>query len=306
MIAVAAIAGLARDAVAAERDVRDYRPVFQACGDKSGAVRLAIRRMTLDGKDSALLVDPQTLATSLGPVATLSCVDTVEAAYAETRYVRAIQTPVASAAASPAHGYLRNAGVTRGEGQGSFITGDLCPSGKPLDRAFFEELKRLGPGTPVALSISGLWLTHHRADFQWLREQARDGALEITWVNHSYRHPYSPSRPLESNFLLEPGVDMTFEVFETEQLLIAEGETPSAFFRFPGLISSAALMETLRADHLVVLGASGWLAVNPEVKQGGVILVHPNGNEPLGLKRFSTMLDSNALPRPFHRIADAP
>jgi hypothetical protein len=56
----------------------------------------------------------------------------------------------------------------------------------------------------VVLAISGLWLTRHGADFQWLREQARSGALEITWVNHSYHHPYVPGRPLANNLLLTP------------------------------------------------------------------------------------------------------
>jgi uncharacterized protein (DUF2237 family) len=56
----------------------------------------------------------------------------------------------------------------------------------------------------VVLAISGLWLTRHGVDFQWLREQARSGALEITWVNHSYHHPYVPGLPLANNLLLTP------------------------------------------------------------------------------------------------------
>ena len=37
---------------------------------------------------------------------------------------------------------------------GDFITGDLCPSLRPLDRRFFEKLETVGPATPVALSMS--------------------------------------------------------------------------------------------------------------------------------------------------------
>jgi hypothetical protein len=59
---------------------------------------------------------------------------------------------------------------------GSFITGDLCPSRKPLDRDLLEVVKKIGPHTPVALVISGLWLMRHGADFQWLKEQERSGA----------------------------------------------------------------------------------------------------------------------------------
>jgi hypothetical protein len=99
----------------------------------------------------------------------------------------------------------------------------------------------------VALAISGLWLMRHGADFQWLKEQERSGALEITWVNHSYHHPYVPGRPVANNFLLMPGFDMQSEILDEERLLIANGETPSIFFRFPGLVSDAALMRPYAA-----------------------------------------------------------
>jgi hypothetical protein len=156
-----------------------------------------------------------------------------------------------------------------------------------------EVLETIGSRTPVVLAISGLWLTRHGADFQWLREQARSGALEITWVNHSYHHPYVPSRPLANNFLLTPGFDIQSEILDTERLLIANGETPSVFFRFPGLVSDAALMQAVRRDHLVVLGAP--------LRPGAILLIHPNGNEHPGLRLFVKLLDKGRLPRPFGR-----
>ena len=42
---------------------------------------------------------------------------------------------------------------------------------------------------------------------------------------------------------------------------IANGETPSLFFRFPGLISSDPLMQAVSQFHLVTLGADAWLAL---------------------------------------------
>jgi hypothetical protein len=159
---------------------------------------------------------------------------------------------------------------------------------------------------PVALAISGLWLTHHQADFQWLRDKERAGALSITWVDHSYHHPYIPGRPLSDNFLLTAGVDMQAEILDTERLLIAGGETPSVFFRFPGLISNAALMQAVGRDHLIVLGADAWLAKTPQAGPGDIILVHLNGNEPAGLEIFSTLLAAGKLPQPFRPIAAAP
>jgi hypothetical protein len=125
-------------------------------------------------------------------------------------------------------------------------------------------------------------------------------------VNHSYHHPYVPGRPLANNFLLTPGFDMQSEILDTERLLIANGETPSIFFRFPGLVSDAALMQAVRRDHLVVLGADGWLVFAPPLRQGAILLIHPNGNEHPGLRLFVKLLDKRRLPRPFRRINDAP
>jgi hypothetical protein len=97
---------------------------------------------------------------------------------------------------------------------------------------------------------------------------ARAGALrrlEITWVNDSYYHPYAPGRPLANNFLFTPGFDIQSEILDRERLLIANGETPSIFFRFPGLVSDAALMQAVRRDHLVVLG--GAILLTPPERQ---------------------------------------
>jgi hypothetical protein len=283
----------------------DYRSVFRLCRNEANQTRLAIRRMTI-GKTAAMLaVDPASLATSLEDEACWTCADTTDEAQKDTRYLRAVEKS-AAAPVSPRRAYLRNAGLVHGAGDGTFITGDLCPSNKPLDRPFIEKLAQLGPKTPVALSISGLWLTHHSADFEWLRERAKAGALDITWVNHSFHHPFVPGVPFDQTFLLTPGVDAQAEITETERLLIARGETPSVFFRFPGLISNAALMDVARALRLVTLGADAWLVLSPPPRPGGVALVHPNGNEPLGLRLFSRLVDSGGLPRPFRAINEAP
>jgi len=281
--------------------------VFQEChptavNDESGATRIAIRRMEIDGTAMVLTADPATLTTRLERAQDLACADTGDEGQKDTRYSRAIRSP----GADPASDVIVNGGLIRGAAPGSFVTGDLCPSHRPLDRAFLERLEAIGSPTPVALSISGLWLIRHRDDFQWLRARERAGALRITWVDHSYHHPYVPGRRFADNFLLAPGVDMQAEVLDTERLLIANGETPSVFFRFPGLISSPALMRTVRDLHLIVLGADAWLARTPRARPGDIVLVHLNGNEPAGLEIFSTLLAAGKLPGPFRRIEDAP
>jgi hypothetical protein len=287
--------------------VRNYRPIFQQCHNALNQTRLAIRRMSVDAGNLLLMVDPTTLETSLEHERCWTCAATDDESQKETRLIGAVQMfsePVANRAATQSTAF--NAGLSHSMRDGSFITGDLCPSRKPLDRDLLEVLKTIGPRTPVALAISGLWLTRHGADFQWLREQARSGALEITWVNHSYHHPYVPGRPLANNFLLTPGFDVQSEILDTERLLIANGQTPSIFFRFPGLVSDAALMQAIRRDHLIVLGADGWLVFAPPLRPGAILLIHPNGNEHPGLRLFVRLLDKGRLPRPFRRINDAP
>jgi hypothetical protein len=284
---------------------RNYRPIFQQCHNALNQTRLAIRRMSVDAENLLLMVDPSTLETSLEHERCWTCADTDDETQKETRLIGAVQM-ASQPAANGAGTVAFNAGLSHSTRDGSFITGDLCPSRKPLDRDLLEVLKTIGPRTPVALAISGLWLTRHGADFQWLREQARSGALEITWVNHSYHHPYVPGRPLANNFLLTPGYDVQSEILGTERLLIANGETPSIFFRFPGLVSDAALMQIVRRDHLVVLGADGWLVFAPPLRPGAILLIHPNGNENPGLRLFVKLLDKGRLPRPFRRINVAP
>lgn len=287
-------------ALASQR-VRDYSPIFELCR-KDGDSRLAIRRMNVDGQSLLLTVDPQTLQTSLGRADCWRCAATSDAAQAETRYLKALRPH--QEAARPAA--LVNAGLIHGAGDGAFVTGDLCPSRKPLDRSFFEKLAAQGPRTPVTLAVSGAWLQRHRADFAWLREQERAGALAIVWANHSYSHPYVARLQESRNYLMRRGVDLDREIFETEKLIIAQGETPSVFFRFPGLVADGALLERLRSRHLVALGADGWLALGLRPRPGSVVLVHPNGNEPAGLRLFWRLLETGAMPLPLRPINDAP
>jgi hypothetical protein len=285
--------------------LRDYHPVFQQCRNARDETRLAIRRMSLDGAGLLLTVDPATLATRLEPAQCWTCADSDDAAQKDTRYLRAVEMSAERPGSRGPDAVARNAGLSHGRGEGSFITADLCPSRRPLDRAFLETLAALGPRTPVALSISGLWLVRHDADFAWLRAQTRGGTLDITWVNHSYHHVYRPGLA-PADALLMRGFDPQAEILDTERLLIANGETPSVFFRFPGLVSDAPLMAAVRRDHLVALGADGWLVLSPPLRPGAILLLHANGNEPAGLRLFSKLLDQGRLPRPFRPIREAP
>jgi hypothetical protein len=285
--------------------VGDYQPVLKACVAADERKAVAIREMMVAGQKVALLADPDALTTRLERAECWTCRDESEGELDATRMGRAIRES-AEAPGLVHRGFLQNAGLTHGGAQGDFVTGDLCPSRKPLDRGFLTRLESAGPHVPVALSISGLWLVHHFDDFRWLVDQRNAGALNILWTDHTYHHPYRRKLPDDANFLLTKGVDPDEEILDTERLLIANGETPSLFFRFPGLISSDPLMQAVSQRHLITLGANAWLALGQKPEHCSIVLVHPNGNEPKGLALFSADLAHGAIAAPFEPLTAAP
>src|SRR6516165_2384474 len=131
----------------------DYRAVFLACVNDAGMARLAIRRMRANAEALLLTVDPQSLATRLEPGRCWRCTETSDADQSETRFVRALQSPPQGGDATKAR---VNAGLIHGEsGSGAFVTGDLCPSRRPLDRGFFERLAREENKTPARTQGAG-------------------------------------------------------------------------------------------------------------------------------------------------------
>jgi hypothetical protein len=75
--------------------------------------------------------------------------------------------------------------------------------------------------------------------------------------------------------------------------MVAAGLLPSCFFRFPGLVSTPAVFDEVEALGLVPLGSDAWLAkTRGPTSDGSIVLVHPNGNEPVGVRRFLELLGS--------------
>ncbi|HUO54936.1 MAG TPA: polysaccharide deacetylase, partial [Rhodoblastus sp.] len=250
--------------------VQDLAMTLQICRRDGAAAVLATRTFRVDGEKLFLAVDPERLTTRLERDACWTCAPTTPDAQAQTRFIAAVdhfsQAPGKTLA--PGATWLDNAGLTRGRGGGAFLTGDLCPSHRPLDRPFLKSLESAGGPIPIALSITGLWIERHGADFLWLRREKAEGRLDIAFVNHSFHHPYRPGVAEAHNFLLVPGVDMRGEILDVERLLIANGEVPGVFFRFPGLISDRTLMADLRAAFLIPLGAQSWLALSATAPPG--------------------------------------
>ena len=127
----------------------------------------------------------------------------------------------------------------------------------------------------VSLAISGLWIIQNQEDFIWLQSLKSDNFI-ITWVNHSFTHRYCKDIAMESNFLLLSDTVIQSEILDTERILVENGEIPSIFFRFPGLISDEKFLVELKKYGLVQLGSGAWIT---KMKEGDIILIHGNGNE---------------------------
>lgn len=273
--------------------ITEYRVIREPVSDRSGKRLLAVRSFKSDGVPRLLAVDPEKLASYDLPADSLTrSGDAGADAFRATRLARAL-----SKYNSPPY-RLQNGGAVRAETQveGLFLTVDLCPSKRPFERELFEATAALGNGraVPVAVMITGVWLSTHPQELSYLKEAIAAGKLAVTWVNHSYQHHYDPKVPLAENFLLAPGTDPLQEVLQAEQLLLSQGLVPSPFFRFPGLVSDGAWMQRLKELSLIPIGSDAWLAKGEAPRPGSFILVHGNGNEPKGVKLLLPILKEKA------------
>ncbi|HWI40462.1 MAG TPA: polysaccharide deacetylase family protein [Verrucomicrobiae bacterium] len=276
--------------------ISELSPVFRPCLDAGGARRIAIRSFTADGVASFLVVDPFTFGTAVETEKNLRFLQDLPA---DSPYLQAL------ARYNHPSERIQNEGVRRAEGvgRGVFLTVDMCPSAREMEHEVFRRLAERGMsgGVPVAVAVTGAWLDRHPAEMRSLLRLQAEGKLAITWVNHSDSHPYRPGVALERNFLLSDGIDFRREVLETERKLLESGGLPSPFFRYPGLVSSVRLAEQLRSLSLIPLGAEAWLAKGEKPRDGSIILIHGNGNEPPGVARFLDLLareDLKFLPLP--------
>lgn len=257
---------------------------------------IVLRRFENRNKEYYLLVNPQTLQTKVNEssfyqVKPMTLAET-RVAFRNTPYEKAIRIAEKRSAS------IQDAGIERGipTEAGISLTADLCPSHKPLDRriftTMFTEFKKVEKPTPIALSVSGLWMLNHKEDLEWLKQLRNEGEIRITWVNHSYNHRVSKTAPLKENFLLEPGTNINYEVLATEQLMLKNGLVPSAFFRFPGLVSDQQLVYKITDFGLIPIGSDAWLAKGQQPNAGSIVLIHGNGNEPVGVADFIKLLRS--------------
>jgi hypothetical protein len=257
---------------------------------------MVLRSFDNYGKHYLLLVDPQTLITKISQVGFYT-VTPMSMAQARAFF---INTPYQKALAKAENRsvMIQDAGIEDGmpKETGISLTADLCPSHRPLDRDIFTdiitEFKKVEQPVPVALSITGVWMRQHPQDLEWLKKLQADHEIYITWINHSFNHRVSLTEPLKENFLLEPGTDINYEVLETEKAMLFNGLLPSVFFRFPGLVSDQQLVNRITDFGLIPIGTDAWLAKGQQPHAGSIVLIHGNGNEPIGVKDFVALLHS--------------
>lgn len=294
----------------------NYKSTFIPAQDQQGQLRIIIRLFNQDSKVYALVVDPYSLAISRSDFSTLRLRKETQGKVPSyftwgevenTPYMQLVRKCV-----SPPY-LLQNDGIKHAVGSvtGFFLTVDMCPSSKELEKDFFQALVNLKPGSSpfeLGISMTGLWLLGHPDEFAWLCAQNKQGNLRITWINHAFSHSYYKDVPLEKNFMRFSPIDMqesahsSFiqgklqeEVLLTEQLLLEHGQLPSVFFRFPGLASNEALMQRLGSLGLIPLGSDAWLAKGEEPKPGSIILVHGNGNEKPGITKVMEWLEKKDI-----------
>jgi hypothetical protein len=278
--------------------IQNYKPYFGISNSKNnaGTVRIAIRKFIMDNSEYLLIVDPHNLTTYIQKNASSPAIietdsfSEIRRKYCNTPYLKALACSEKNASS------LQNAGITHFTriNNGVILTADLCPSRLPMDNTFFstiiDEFINTQRPVPVALSVTGSWMENHTEDIKRLKALEQKSMLSITWINHSYDHKFSKDLPIKNNFLLISDTDIDSEVLNTEKKMLESGIVPSVFFRFPGLISNRDIFYKITRYGLIPIGSDAWLAKNQWPKNGSIVLVHANGNEPEGILRFKELV----------------
>ncbi|WP_457562794.1 polysaccharide deacetylase family protein [Caminibacter pacificus] len=246
--------------------ISDYR-VVNFCISKH---TLAIREFKQNDKEKLLIVNTNTLKTSIIPKIDLKTQCDLKAKY----FKLLNQKPK-----------LQNAGVTKSKHP--VLSVDFCPSSKRgFDKIIFTSLIKKQKNAPVIVFMSKNWIKHHKKSFELLKKWQKEKKLNILWGNHTATHPYIKHLPLNKNFVLIKGYDLKKDILNNEIYLINNGVTPSIFFRFPGLISDKKTLKIVNSLGLIAIGSNTWLAKGEKVTNHSIILIHGNKNEEKGVKIF--------------------
>jgi hypothetical protein len=257
--------------------------------DSSGTRRLCLRRFEdSTGTGWMLLCDPHRLETQLGKAHDWKPTGRNLAAFDSSAW--------GHLHGQEARSGWKDAGIRHVPvpEKGIVLSVDLCPSHKPLNRTLVRSLldafRHEGKPIPVSFALSGGWIRTHGDDLAWLQGQVDSDSIDPTWVNHTNLHRYRKGVPDRKNFLFLPGTDILSEVLGAEIEMLRHGCVPSVFFRFPGLMDDSTLFAQVLATGLLPIGSDAWLAKNQNPKSGSIVLIHGNGNEPVGVHDFLKLL----------------
>lgn len=284
------------NSIYANEKIVNYKSIFLPVITSDKQTKIAIRSYLNNSKKYFVLVDSNSFRTS---IVSYNQVKLPKNKIEQQNLLKKLNnTPYIKALnkyTNPPY-ILQNYGATHStyEIKGQFLTIDMCPSSKSFEEEFFNKLVelsiKLDSAVPITICVSGLWINKHTEEFLWLIKQQKNGHFQITWVNHSFSHPYFKDKPFENNFLLSNKEDFENEVLKTEKILVSYNIAPSPFFRFPGLVSDQTLVNKLKNFGYIPLGSNAWLAKGEKSQNGSFILVHGNSNEKPGIELIIPML----------------
>lgn len=254
-----------------------------------------IRSLVIDGKPAKVVVDADTLVTSLVETRLLEAGST-RSSFTGTPYEKSLAS-LASGTKTLSH---LGPEAPRAAAEQFALTIDMCQSSKPWERRLFDWIVSLSDQVhapiPVGIAMTGVWAKAHPSELDQINAWQAQGKLAVTWVNHSTTHPLHCKNDScsKATFLTEPGTNMDEEVMGLERSLLARGMVPSTLFRFPGLVHNPERLQQLARLSLMPLDADAWIAKGEPIKDGAVVLVHGNGNEPIGITGFLKQVQTGA------------
>ena len=216
--------------------IKDYEPIFLSCKNSSQLDLIAIRKFKNNNTEFTLVVEPNFLKTKILRSSELNCQPLEITKFNETYYGK---TLIAASSNSNTK-FLQNAGLQKFLSREVYLTVDMCPSAKPFENSLFSWVEKTK--SPMAVALTATWAIGHKQEFERLKNIHFLNS-NVSWINHSYFHPYKINLPFEQNFLLMSGINIEKEVLGNEIFMIENEITPSVFFRFPGLVSNQALIQ---------------------------------------------------------------
>lgn len=269
--------------------------VFKREFSSEGNNYFVFRKFIQNDVEKYLIVEDKTYNTSVIVISDINELSEYGELYKSSEYKR-LQDEVYTLPGA-GDGSLQNHGVVwNPNSEEVFFTADFCPSGKHgFEKEIFEEFIKQGHKN-VWISITSSWIAGHPNDYRWLIEKNNSLELNISWINHTKTHNYDHGVWFEHNFILTPWLDLEEEILSVEEDLLQEGQIPSIFIRYPGLVSDdTTRKDTIYNYWLFPIGANAWLAKWEHPEPGSVILIHGNKNEHYGVQLMNKILQKESF-----------